>query len=92
MFTYDITDKLRKKLRKLGKRDKVLARIFKKKLLEVVNRYEKTINFYKNLKAPKHEFNRIHLTDNFILLFRVDIKKKHIVFVDILHRNYAYKY
>ena len=90
MFTYDITDRLRKKLKKLGKRDKILAEIFKKKLDEVISRDERTINSYKNLKAPKNEFKRIHLTDNFILLFKVNIKDKHIIFVDILHWDYAY--
>lgn len=89
MFTYDITDKLRKKLKKLGKRDKVLAQIFKRKLIEVISRDQKTIDSYKNLKAPKNEFKRIHLTDNFILLFKVE--SNHIVFVDILHRDFAYR-
>jgi len=90
MFTFDISDVLRKKLVKIGKRDKVLAEIFNKKITEVINRDENTINAYKNLKAPQNEFKRIHLTSNYVLLFKVDMRNNNIVFVDILHWDYAY--
>ena len=83
MFRYDIHDTLIAKLEKIGKKDKVLASIFYKKVIEIVNRDEKTINAYKNLRSPLHEYKRIHLTDNYILLFSV--KKDKILFVDIRH-------
>lgn len=86
MFTYDITDVLRKKLKKLSRKDKVLAQAFYRKLQEVINR--DTVDSYKNLKSPMNMFKRIHLTDNYILLFSVE--KKHIVFVDIKHWDYVY--
>ena len=89
MFTYDITDVLRKKLKKLAKKDRILSLIFYKKLQEVINRDKETINSYKNLKSPMNEFKRIHLTDNYILLFKVE--KKHIVFVDIKHWDHVYE-
>ena len=88
MFTFDITDSLQKKLKKLAKKDKVLAEIFYRKLKEVVNRNEKTINYYKNLKSPLNEYKRIHLTDNYILLFAVE--GNHIVFVEIKHWDSVY--
>ncbi|MBU0758312.1 MAG: hypothetical protein KKF44_09660 [Nanoarchaeota archaeon] len=91
MFKYDLTDRLKKKLIKLGKRDKILAEIFKKKLMEIVNQDKTAINSYKNLKAPQNEFKRIHLTDNFIMLFSVNLKEEHILFVDIMHWDHAYK-
>ena len=90
MFSYDITDNLRKKLKVLGKKDKILARTFKRKLLEVISRDEKSINSYKNLRSPLHEYKRIHLADNYILIFSVDTRKKHVVFIDITHRDKAY--
>ena len=83
MFSYDISDVLRVKLAKLGKKDKVLAQIFYKKLQEIISRDEKTINAYKNIRSPLNEYKRIHLTGNYILLFAV--KGKHIVFIDIRH-------
>jgi mRNA-degrading endonuclease RelE of RelBE toxin-antitoxin system len=88
MFSYDLSDILRKKLSKLGRKDKVLAEIFYKKVQEVINRDEHSINAYKNLKSPMNEYKRIHLTDNYILMFAVE--KKHIVFIDIEHWDKAY--
>lgn len=91
MFVYDISDKLKKKLIKLSKKDKVLGLIFKRKLYEIIHQNSKTIQTYKNLKSPLNNFKRIHLNDNFILLFQVDLQNKHIIFVDILHWDKAYK-
>ncbi len=91
MFEFDISDILRKKLEKLSKKDKILVQNFKKKLKEVISHNKDSISTYKNLKSPKNEFKRIHLTDNYILLFRVDLEKNKIVFYDILHWDKAYK-
>ena len=81
MFTYNISDELKKKLKKIGKKDKILARNFYRKVQEVINRDEKTIHYYKNLRSPLNEYKRIHLTDNYILLF--EVIKNHIIFIDI---------
>jgi mRNA-degrading endonuclease RelE of RelBE toxin-antitoxin system len=90
MFSYDIEDDLKKKLKVLSKKDKVLAQNFKKKLLEVIDHNLQSINTYKNLRSPKNEFKRIHLTKNFILIFRVNLEEKHIVFVEIAHIDKVY--
>jgi mRNA-degrading endonuclease RelE of RelBE toxin-antitoxin system len=89
MFSYDISDILKKKLEKISKKDKILVLNFYKKLQEIINRDEKAINMYKNLKSLLNEYKRIHLTDNYILLFIV--KKNHIVFIDIRHFDDVYK-
>ena len=91
MFSFDLTDRLKKKLAKLVHKDRVLAEIFRKKVSEVIHRDEQSIQAYKNLKSPLHEFKRIHLTDNYILLFHVDVEHSHIVFVDLLHWDAAYR-
>ena len=91
MFSFDITDRLKKKLAKLVKKDKVLAETFRKKANEVIQRDEHSIQAYKNLKSPLHEFNRIHLTDNYILLSHLDVEHQHIVFVDLVHWDVAYR-
>ncbi len=88
MFSYDISDVLRKKLEKIGKKDKVLALNFYKKVQEIISRDEKSVNMYKNLKSPMNEYKRIHLTDNYILLFAVE--KRHIIFIDIKHWDDVY--
>lgn len=91
MFKFILSDRLSKKLSKLNKRDKILAKIFGKKLVEVINHDKKTINTYKNLKSPKNEYKRIHLTDNYILFFHVNTEKNLITFVDIMHWDHAYR-
>jgi len=82
---------LRKRVDKIAKKDHVLALIFKKKLLEIIKQDETTIDAYKNLRSPKNEYKRIHLTNQAIPLFHVDKRAKHIVFVDILPRDKAYR-
>lgn len=91
MFSFDITNILRRKLEKIGKKDKVLAQNCYKKIKEIISRNKETINTYKNLKSHLNEYKRIHLTDNYILLFAVDLNKEHIVFVDIKHWDNAYE-
>ncbi|MFT4283142.1 MAG: type II toxin-antitoxin system RelE family toxin [Candidatus Woesearchaeota archaeon] len=91
MFTYNIEDNLKKKLKIIGKKNKTLAINFKKKLMEVISHSKVTINTYKNLKSPLNEYKRIHLTKNYILIFKVDINNKHIVFLEIAHRDKVYK-
>ena len=89
-FDYDISKKLEKKLRKIAKKDTILALNFKKKFNEIINHNANTIDTYKNLKSPLNYMKRIHLTDNFVLLFVVHKNENHILFVDIIHRDYAY--
>ena len=91
MFSYDLTDKLKKRVRKLAQKNKVLALIFKRKIKEVVGHSVDTIDTYKNLNSPMNEYKRIHLTCSHVLLFNVDKKKRHIIFVDIIHWDKAYK-
>ncbi len=90
MFEFDIVQDLRKKLEKLNKKDKILAQNFRKKLIEIISNTPETISRYKNLKSPMNEFKRIHLTDNYILLFKVNITENLILFTDISHRDIVY--
>jgi hypothetical protein len=81
MHTYDITGHLQKKLVRIGKKDKILAQIFYRKVQEIVSRDD--LSCYKNLRSPLNTYKGIHLTSNYILLFAVT--SKHVVFVDIRH-------
>jgi len=90
MFSYNLSPRLRKKVSKLAKKDKVLALVFRKKLQEVISHNEKSIDTYKNLKSPQNEFKRIHLTGSHVLVFSVNKQKNHIIFVDIIYWDNAY--
>ncbi|MFT4312250.1 MAG: hypothetical protein ACMXYF_03400 [Candidatus Woesearchaeota archaeon] len=90
MFSYNLSEKLEKKIRKVAKKDKILALIFRKKIQEVISHSTKTIDTYKNLKSPQNNYKRIHLTGSYVLLFFVDKPNKHVIFVDIVHWDFAY--
>lgn len=90
MFIFDIESHLDRKLKKIAKKDKILFKIFQKKVIEIISHTKETINTYKNLKSPLNNYKRIHLTDNFILLFKVNLKENKILFVDIKHWDDAY--
>ena len=89
MFEFSIENKLRKKIEKLKKKDRILVRNLKNKFLEIIDKDIHSVDRYKNLKSPLNEYKRIHLTDNYIILFKGYKEKKHIVFVDILHWDFA---
>lgn len=89
MLNYDLSDKLQKKLEKLLRKNPQLVRMFYNKVQEIITHNEKTVNTYKNLRFPYHKYKRIHLTRNFILIFRV--RKRTVQFTDILRREEAYK-
>jgi len=91
MFTFTFSQTLKKRLNKLKKKDKVLAYIFRKKYREVIGHTIQTIDTYKNLHSLMQEYRRIHLTNQFILVFSVDKENEHIVFIDILHWDKAYR-
>jgi mRNA-degrading endonuclease RelE of RelBE toxin-antitoxin system len=90
MFKFVIAEKLDKFLKKISKRDPVLLKNFKKKVAEIVSRDAGTISIYKNLKKPLQHLKMIHLTDETILLFSVDLQNNEIIFVDIKHWKKAY--
>ena len=90
MLHFELSKKLERKLNILNKKNKILFLIYRKKMKEIISHNSKSINTYKNLKSPMNEFKRIHLTSNFVLLFKVTKEKKHILFVEILHWDKAY--
>jgi len=90
MFAFDLSDELTKDLQKLSTKNKTLTIIFRKKLREIIGNDNTSIDRYKHLRTPLHELQRIHLTDNQILLFKVFKKENKILFVAIKHWDYAY--
>jgi len=91
MFSYNLSDRLKHKLFKIAKKDKIFALNFKKKITEVISNNLNTIDRYKNLKSLLNEYKRIHITSEFMLLFIVGKTNKHIVFMDVTHWDNAYK-
>ncbi len=90
MFNYDLSEKLKTKIKALLKKNKPLAEQLYKKMKEVINRDRETIDFYKNLNAPIQEYKRVHV-GSFVLLFKVEKEKNFILFYDFDHHDNIYK-
>jgi len=90
MFDFDLEDKLKFKIMKLGKKDKNKVKIINKKIKQIVLSDIESINHYKNLKNNLKEFKRAHIDKSFVLTFKVDIKNNFILFTDFDHHDKVY--
>lgn len=91
MFDFDISDELKLIIMKLVKKDKKKVEIINKKIKEIINCDDVSINHYKNLRYDLKEFKRVHIDKNFVLIFKVDLTNNFILFVDFDHHDRVYK-
>ncbi|MCR4335862.1 MAG: addiction module toxin RelE [archaeon] len=89
-FKYNLSEDLKKTLKKLFKKDKRRYESAMKKIEEVISRDPKTIDFYKNLKYDMKDFKRVHIDKSFVLTFRVYRKEKFILFQKFKHHDQIY--
>jgi len=90
MFNFDLSDELKFKIRKLVKKDKKRVEIINKKIKEVINSDLESIKHYKNLRYDMREFKRVHIDSSFVLIFKVDLQNKFILFIDLDHHDNIY--
>ena len=88
MYEWERSEKLKKILKKLFKKDRVRYEVTLKKINEAIN--SKDINHYKNLSYDMKEFKRVHIDSHFVLIFKLDKNKKKIKFEDLQHHDYIY--
>ncbi|MBU1201786.1 MAG: type II toxin-antitoxin system RelE/ParE family toxin [Nanoarchaeota archaeon] len=91
MFEFDITDDLKKILKKLANKNPLIARAINRKIKEIINRDKESINIYKNLSYGLNNLKRVHITDWLVMTFEVDINKEFILFINVEHRDKVYK-
>ena len=89
MYKLERSEKLKKILKKLFKKDKVRYETTLKKIKEVIS--SRDPDRYKNLSYSMKEFKRIHIDSHFILIFKLDKNKKVIRFEDLQHHDYIYR-
>ena len=90
MFDFDLTDELKLILKKLAKKDHQRVEIIKKKIKEIISCYHNSINHYKNLRYNLKECKRVHIDSSFVLIFKVDIEKNFIIFINFDHHDNIY--
>ena len=91
MFKFNFSDELKLKIRKLLRKDKKRVEIIYKKVKEIINNNNKTIDRYKNLKYNLKQYKRVHINRHFVLVFKVNKQNNHILFEDFAHHDDVYK-
>lgn len=91
IFMYGIqrTKDFKKQLKKV--KDKQSQENIKSKIDEIVNTVEDNPDHYKNLKRPMQKYKRVHVNNNYVLIFRIDKENKKVIFFDYNHHDKIYK-
>ena len=87
-YSFDYSEKLKKILKKLSKKDKQLYEQVLKKINEIINSYN--IESYKNLRHNLKDFKRVHV-GHFVLVFKFDKSINKIFFEDFDHHDNIYE-
>jgi mRNA-degrading endonuclease RelE of RelBE toxin-antitoxin system len=87
-FNIIISDKLKKTLIILKRKDKILFQMLEKKILHIASLDSFTIQHFKNLRSPLNDLKRVHL-GSYVILFRVQADK--IIFEDFEHHDKIYQ-
>lgn len=87
MYNYGYSDRLKKILEKLSKKNKPLYEQVLVKIKEIVNSSD--IEHYKNLRHDLKEFKRVQV-GHFVLVFKYDKNNNLISFEDFDHHDKIY--
>jgi len=90
-FDFDLSDELKLVIKKLQKKDRVRIIILNKKIKEIINNDANSIDRYKNCRYDLKEYKRVHIDKSFVLIFKVDKEKNHILFERLKHHDEVYK-
>ena len=90
-FSFSLSDELKATIRILAKKDKKTCEILNKKIKEIANSDETTIEHYKNLRYDLKEYKRVHIAKSFVLIFKVFKKENFILFDKFRHHDDIYK-
>ena len=75
-FSFELSEELKQQIAVLARRDKKTVEIINKKVKEIINCNEETIEHYKNLRYELKDYKRVHIAKSFVLFFQVFKKEK----------------
>ncbi len=87
LYRFELSDQLKKVLKKLIKKDKIKYEATLKKIEQVCQNPQ----HYKNLQHGMKEFKRVHIDTSFVLVFKVDELAKKICFEELEHHDVIYE-
>ncbi len=85
---FEITRTLQKIIDKLGRKDRDLAIVIRKKIAQIINLDISTVEHFKNLRHDLSHLKRVKV-GSFVLVFRV--KEDIVIFEDFDHHDRIYK-
>ena len=91
VLTFNISEELENKIEKQVTKDKKLSQELYKKIKEIIDNDDQTINHYKNLRYSFSDRKRVHVGKHFVLIFKYIKEKKHLIFLDFEHQDKIYK-
>jgi len=87
MYVLEIRPSLKKKLKKLAKKNPKQAEIIAKKSEEIIINSQ----HYKNLRAPLQNWKEAHIDKSFILTFSIDENTKTVTLEDYDHHDKIFR-
>ena len=91
VLQFAFTDKLKSILKKLRKKNPERVGIIYKKVHQIIETDEGTIEHYKNLRHGLSDRKRVHIDSSFVLTFHYDKSRKFILFLDFDHHDNIYE-
>ncbi len=88
---FDLSPQLKGIIEKLLKKDPQRAEVLHKKIRQIIQSDETTIEHYKNLRYGMKNLKRVHIDKSFVLTFEFDKTKKFVLFVDFDHHDNVYQ-
>lgn len=88
-YRFKRSEKLKKILKKLFKKDEVRYESTLKKIDEVL--HCENPHHYKNLAYDLKEYKGVHIDSHFVLVFKINENDKSIEFDDLQHHDKIYK-
>lgn len=89
-FDFQLSDELKAKIKVLAKKDKTMTETINKKIKQITQSDEFTIEHYKNMRYELKEYKRVHIMKSFVLMFKVYKEKNFILFDRFDHHDNIY--
>ncbi len=88
MYKIHLKPEVDKAFKKIARKNKNQLKIVHKKILEIQNDPN---HKYKFLRKPLQNINRVHIDKHFVLLFKINHKKKYVEIQLYKHHDEIYK-